>query len=231
VFAVAARYLNAGLCDAAVVGGVDSLCYTTLYGFDALELLSADPARPFARDRSGISIGEGAAFGLLVPGASTKTALLGAGESSDGHHMSSPHPDGLGAERAMSEALASAGLQPSEVDYLNLHGTGTLANDKVEAKAVARVFGSEIPCSSTKGATGHCLGAAGAVEALVCNLALEHQRLPGNVGTTVSDTELPLQIAAASTPAVLRCVLSNSFGFGGSNCSLVFGIADGVAVR
>jgi 3-oxoacyl-[acyl-carrier-protein] synthase-1 len=231
VFAVAARYLNAGLCDAAVVGGVDSLCYTTLYGFDALELLSAEPARPFARDRSGISIGEGAAFGLLVPGASTQTALLGAGESSDGHHMSSPHPDGLGAERAMSEALASAGLQPSDVDYLNLHGTGTLANDKVEAKAVARVFGREIPCSSTKGATGHCLGAAGAVEALVCNLALEHQRLPGNVGTTVSDTELPLQIAAASTPAVLRCVLSNSFGFGGSNCSLVFGIADGVAVR
>jgi 3-oxoacyl-[acyl-carrier-protein] synthase-1 len=224
VFAAAARYLAAGLCDAAVVGGVDSLCYTTLYGFSSLELLSARPARPFSRDRSGISIGEGAAFALLMPGGAGVTALLGAGESSDGFHMSSPHPEGLGAEWAMTQALASAQLQPGDIDYVNLHGTGTLANDHVEALTVARVIGGATPCSSTKGATGHCLGAAGAVEALICDLALEQQRVPANVGTTAAEVEHPLGLATVSAPATLRRVLSNSFGFGGSNCSLVFGV-------
>jgi 3-oxoacyl-[acyl-carrier-protein] synthase-1 len=229
VFAVAARYIAAGLCDAAVVGGVDSLCYTTLYGFASLELLSASPARPFARTRSGISIGEGAAFALVVPDGNGLTALLGTGESSDGYHMSTPHPDGLGAERAMTLALTSAQLQPGDIDYINLHGTGTSANDRVEALTVVRRFGRSTLCSSTKGATGHCLGAAGAVEALICDLALEHQRVPANVGTTAGDVEFSLALATASEPATLRSVLSNSFGFGGSNCSLVIGIKEALS--
>ncbi len=216
--------MAAGLCDAAVVGGVDSLCYTTLYGFASLELLSANPARPFARTRSGISIGEGAAFALLVPDGNGMTALLGTGESSDGYHMSTPHPDGLGAEQAMSLALTSAQLQPGDIDYVNLHGTGTSANDRVEALTVVRRFGRSTPCSSTKGATGHCLGAAGAIEALICDLALEHQRVPANVGTTAGDVEFSLALATTSEPATLQRVVSNSFGFGGSNCSLVIGI-------
>ncbi len=223
VFAVAARYIAAGLCDAAVVGGVDSLCYTTLYGFSSLELLSSQPARPFARDRSGISIGEGAAFALLMPDGAGATALLGAGESSDGYHMSTPHPQGLGAERAISQALDSAQLLPRDIDYINLHGTGTPANDHVEALTVARVFGSATPCSSTKGATGHCLGAAGAVEALICDLALEHQCVPANVGTTVAGVEPRIGLATVAVDSTLKRVLSNSFGFGGSNCALVFG--------
>lgn len=231
VFVTAARCLAAGLCDAAVVGGVDSLCYTTLYGFASLELLSELPARPFARDRTGMSIGEGAAFALLIPGSTGRTALFGAGESSDGHHMSTPHPDGFGAVQAMSDALESARLQREDIDYVNLHGTGTRANDKVEALALAKVFGRSIPCSSTKGATGHCLGAAGAVEALICDLALEHQRLPGNVGTRVGDFEVPLGLTPVSRAVSVTRVLSNSFGFGGSNCSLVFGSTDAVAGR
>ena len=225
VFATAARYLSSGLCDAAVVGGVDSLCYTTLYGFGSLELLSVHPARPFAADRSGISIGEGAAFALLDPGTSGSALLFGVGESSDGHHMSTPHPEGLGAIQAMRVALDSAHLRVDEVDYVNLHGTGTHANDRAEAMAIAQLFGRSPVCSSTKGATGHCLGAAGAVEALLCDLALQNCVVPGNVGTNQSDPELPIQVTCATTPADMRYVLSNSFGFGGSNCSLVLGKA------
>jgi 3-oxoacyl-[acyl-carrier-protein] synthase-1 len=231
VFAVAARYIAAGLCDAAVVGGVDSLCYTTLYGFASLELLSSQPARPFARDRSGISIGEGAAFALLVPDGAGTTELLGAGESSDGFHMSTPHPQGLGAERAISQALDSAQLQPRDIDYINLHGTGTPANDHVEALTVSRVFGSAMPCSSTKGATGHCLGAAGAVEALICDLALERQCVPANVGTTVAGVEPRIGLATVAFHTPLRRVLSNSFGFGGSNCALIFGAREALSQR
>jgi 3-oxoacyl-[acyl-carrier-protein] synthase I len=223
VFAVAARYLAAGMCDAAVVGGVDSLCYSTLYGFRSLELLSNRPAQPFARERAGISIGEGAAFALLVRDGRGHSALLGVGESSDGYHMSSPHPDGLGAERAMNEALANAGILASEIDYVNLHGTGTEANDAVEASTVARTFGQGLPCGSTKGATGHCLGAAGAIEALICDLSLEHQFLPGNTGTRPDEVAVPLNLVAFPREGRMERVLSNSFGFGGSNCSLIFG--------
>lgn len=222
VFAVAARYLATGICDAAIVGGADSLCYSTLYGFNSLELLSEAPARPFARDRAGISIGEGAAYALLVRDGSGTSALLGVGESSDGHHMSSPHPEGVGAERAMTAALASAGLQAADLHYANLHGTGTDANDAVEASTVARVLG-DVACGSTKGATGHCLGAAGAIEALICDLALEQQLLPGNVGAPAEDLAFPINLVTAARQGRVQRVLSNSFGFGGSNCSLVFG--------
>jgi len=225
VFATAARYLSAGLCDAAIVGGVDSLCFTTLYGFRSLELLSEEPARPFARDRAGISIGEGAAFALLVPGIAARSHLLGVGESSDVYHMSTPHPEVLGAIEAMNQALGRAGLNEDAIDYVNLHGTGTRANDRVESLAVAQTFGRALACSSTKGATGHCLGAAGAIEALICDLALEHQLVPGNVGIDLSDPELPLNVSLTSTARPLRRALSNSFGFGGSNCSLILGVA------
>ena len=227
VFAVAARQLASGLIDAAIVGGVDSLCLTTLYGFASLQLTSPTPCRPYDIARNGISVGEGAAFALLertpenfAPGA---VWLLGTGESSDAYHMSSPHPEGLGARMAMAAALDSAKLAPADIDYLNLHGTATPANDAAEGKAVAALFGDRVPCSSTKGATGHTLGAAGAVEAIVCALALNHDLLPGSPNTENLDPAIPLQYLLQSRPGKVRHALSNSFGFGGSNCSLVLG--------
>lgn len=227
VFAVAARQLASGLIDAAIVGGVDSLCLTTLYGFASLQLTSPTPCRPYDIARNGISVGEGAAFALLerapenpAPGA---ILLLGTGESSDAYHMSSPHPEGLGAQMAMAAALRSAELAPADIDYLNLHGTATPANDAAEGKAVAALFGDRVPCSSTKGATGHTLGAAGAVEAIVCALALNHDLLPGSPNTENLDPAIPLQYLLQSRPGKVRHALSNSFGFGGSNCSLVLG--------
>jgi len=226
VFATAARMIAAGACDAAVVGGVDSLCYTTLYGFNSLELLSPRPAQPLARTRSGISIGEAAAFAVLARDGDGAVVLLGTGESSDGYHMSTPHPDGIGAERAMREALAHARLPFDAIDYINLHGTGTPVNDAVEAAAIERLFGAATACSSTKGATGHCLGAAGAIEALICHIALEQQFMPGNVGTAVDELAFALDVPAAARAQPLRRAISNSFGFGGSNCTLVLGRAD-----
>ena len=227
VFAAAARQIEAGLIDAAVVGGVDSLCLTTLYGFASLELTSTRPCRPYDTERDGISVAEGAAFALLekppVPGKSV--LLLGYGESSDAYHMSSPHPDGLGARRAMAAALDSAGLAATEIDYLNLHGTATRNNDAAEGKAVASLFGDRVACSSTKGATGHTLGAAGAVEAVLCALALEHELLPGSPHTENLDPTIAIAYLHRPRFAPLRRVLSNSFGFGGSNCSLIFGRA------
>jgi 3-oxoacyl-[acyl-carrier-protein] synthase-1 len=227
VFAAAARWIAAGVIDAAVVGGVDSLCLTTLYGFNSLQLTSTGPCRPFDAARDGISIGEAAAFALLEPATAENSAenprLLGCGESSDAHHMSAPHPQGLGAQRAMHAALASAGLDAAQIDYLNLHGTGTPSNDLAEGLAVAEVFGSRLPCSSTKGSTGHTLGAAGALEAVICLLALEHGFIPGGVHCETPDPRMPIDYRTAPTTARLRHVLSNSFGFGGSNCSLIFG--------
>jgi 3-oxoacyl-[acyl-carrier-protein] synthase-1 len=235
VFGSARRMLEAGLIDAAVVGGVDSLCLTTLYGFNSLELLSRQPCKPFDIARNGISIGEAAAFALLertsgAPGPSPAfdddaVLLIGVGESSDAHHMSSPHPEGLGARLAMEQALAAGGVAASEIDYVNLHGTATPSNDASESRAVSALFGGT-PCSSTKGATGHTLGAAGALEAVIAALALRHQLLPAGINTTHPDPALALDYVLTSRKARLRTVLSNSFGFGGTNCSLVFGRAD-----
>jgi len=225
VFAAAARQLACGTIDAALVGGVDSLCLTTLYGFASLQLTSATPCRPYDAARNGISIGEGAAFALLERVQETPAGgallLLGFGESSDAYHMSSPHPDGLGARMAMAAALESARLRPDDIDYVNLHGTATPANDAAEGKAVAALFGDRVPCSSTKGATGHTLGAAGAVEAVVCALALSNDLLPGGVNTESLDPDIPVDYLLKSRPGRLRRALSNSFGFGGSNCSLI----------
>jgi 3-oxoacyl-[acyl-carrier-protein] synthase-1 len=226
VFGNAARMMAAGLIDAAVVGGVDSLCLTTLYGFNSLELLSSDICRPWDAGRRGLSIGEGASFALLERDADTPQGwLLGVGESNDGHHMSTPHPEGAGAIAAMRSALASAGRQPGDIDYINLHGTATPSNDAAEDRAVAAVFGTDTPCSSTKGATGHTLGAAGGVEAVISLLALQHGLMPGGLNVQTLDPELRLNYLRANREAPLRTILSNSFGFGGTNASLVLGAA------
>ena len=222
VFAAAARLMQADWIDAAIVGGVDSLCLTTLCGFSALELLSPHPCRPFDRARSGISIGEGAGFALLEARAQAPVYLLGAGESSDAHHMSTPHPEGLGARLAMCGALDSAGLTPDAVDYVNLHGTATRSNDPAEGRAVAGVFGNT-PSSSTKGWFGHLLGAAGIVESIVAMLAIEHGVLPGTLNTIDLDPECPNTVLLDNETRDIDIALSNSFGFGGSNCSVVFG--------
>jgi 3-oxoacyl-[acyl-carrier-protein] synthase I len=229
VFGSAYRMMAAGLIDAAVVGGVDSLCLTTLYGFHSLQLVSPLPCRPFDAARNGISIGEAAAFALLekAPASLDPDAVLflGIGESSDAYHMSSPHPEGRGAQAAMQQGLASAGLRPDDIEYINLHGTGTPSNDNAEARAVATVLGSNIPGSSTKGATGHALGAAGALEAVICALALQHGFMPGGLNTTAVDPSLGVRYLLENRRQKLSYVMSNSFGFGGSNCSLVLGRA------
>ena len=229
VFSSARRMLAAGLIDAAVVGGVDSLCLTTLYGFSSLGLISEQACRPFDVQRNGISIGEAAAFALLERTPQHLDAdavlLLGTGESSDAYHMSSPHPDGRGARMAMQDALQMAGLKSSEIDYINLHGTATQTNDAAESKAVQQVFGSLTPCSSTKGATGHTLGAAGGMEAVICALALQHGLLPAGLNSRQLDPALALAYLLENREQPVRRVISNSFGFGGTNCSLIFGRA------
>ena len=227
VFSSARRMMAAGLIDAALVGGVDSLCLTTLYGFNSLGLISEQACRPFDAQRNGISIGEAAAFALLEPVPENLDAdavlLLGIGESSDAYHMSSPHPEGLGARMAMQDALKMAALKPTDIDYINLHGTATQSNDAAEGKAVAAVFGSGTPCSSTKGATGHTLGAAGGVEAVICALVLQHGLLPAGLNTQQLDPTQNLDYVLANRGQPVARVLSNSFGFGGTNCSLIFG--------
>ena len=229
VFGSARRMMEAGLIDAALVGGVDSLCLTTLYGFHSLQLVSHLPCRPFDTARDGISIGEAAAFALLERAPDSLDAdavmLLGIGESSDAYHMSSPHPDGRGAKAAMLQALDTAGLQAADIDYINLHGTGTPSNDNAEARAVAAVLGSEVPASSTKGATGHTLGAAGALEAVICGLALQHGFMPAGLNTTAVDPSLGVRYLLENRHGKVGRVMSNSFGFGGSNCSLILGRA------
>jgi 3-oxoacyl-[acyl-carrier-protein] synthase I len=235
VFASARRMLEAGVIDAAVVGGVDSLCLTTLYGFNSLELLSTQPCKPFDIEHKGISIGEAAAFALIErPRDAVKRlrtlkdetiVLCGIGESSDAHHMSSPHPEGLGARHAMQEALVAAKLDARDIDYINLHGTATPGNDTSESLAVNALF-DRTPCSSTKGATGHTLGAAGALEAVISALALQHQFVPAGIHTTHPDPVLGLDYVLASRSTPVRAVLTNSFGFGGTNCSLIFARAD-----
>jgi 3-oxoacyl-[acyl-carrier-protein] synthase I len=227
VFGNALRMMAAGVCDAAVVGGVDTLCLTTLYGFNSLGLVSASPCRPYDVERNGISIGEGAGFALLEKTASPDSAdgilFLGIGESSDAYHMSSPHPEGQGAQLAMQRALDSAGLQPADIDYINLHGTATKANDASEGHAISMLFGDELPCSSTKGWTGHLLGAAGITEAIISMLAIEHGFMPGSLGTRQIDPALSCNYLIENRETGVDRVLSNSFGFGGSNCSLILG--------
>ena len=226
-FGNAARMIAQGLCDAAIVGGADSLCLTTLYGFHSLQLTAEGPCRPFDAARAGISIGEAAGF-ALVERADRGTggiALLGVGESSDAHHMSSPHPEGLGARLAMEKALAAAALAPEDIDYVNLHGTATRVGDAAEDQAVWGLFGDRTVCNSTKGQTGHTLGAAGIAEAIIAALCLEHGFVPPSPTTLELDPTLKSRYQVAASARPLRRVMSNSFGFGGSNCSLILGHA------
>ncbi|MEJ7747023.1 MAG: beta-ketoacyl-[acyl-carrier-protein] synthase family protein [Luteimonas sp.] len=259
VFAQASRLIEAGLADAALVGGVDTLCGSVLFGFNALELVSPEPCRPFDAQRRGLSLGEAGGFAVLervdaggfavlerIGENESGLQLRGYGESSDAHHMSTPHPEGLGAQHAMRDALARARVDAGAVGYLNLHGTATPANDKVEAFAVAQLFPATLHASSTKGWTGHTLGAAGIVESVFALIALEDGAMPGILNSVTPDAACGPQIkfhdgrfddgrfdnghfdngrfdaASADQP---RYAMNNSFGFGGNNCSLLFGRA------
>ena len=227
--ASAARLINMGMCDAVVTGGVDTLCAFTVAGFGALESVSAARCNSLSANRNGINIGEGAALFLMTPEPAA-VALCGWGEASDGHHMSAPDPAGSGARIAIAEALARAGIEASQIDYINLHGTATIQNDAMESRVVADLFGANVPVSSTKGLTGHTLGAAAAVEAAFCWLAMQDQnadgKLPAHLWDGQPDGALPsLNVAApgACLGRPLDFALSNSFAFGGSNAALVFG--------
>ena len=234
----AAQLIKAGICDAVIAGGVDIASDTALMGFGSLEAVSPEPANPFSKNRHGITMGEAAAFFVLsredLDG--NGIILAGYGESADAYHMTSPDPEGKGAAKAMEGALKSAGLSPTEIGYLNLHGTGTKFNDSMEAKAVDKIFGSyKVPCSSTKGTTGHTLGAAAALELAICFETLENSKLPAQRWDGVHDEELP-ELNFVSTPTSRAeggtgntgcgghppsICMSNSFAFGGANASLI----------
>ena len=224
VFAQAARLIAAGVVDAALVGGVDTLCGSVLFGFNSLQLVSPEPCMPFDARRVGLSLGEAGGFALLERCEPEQGGLQlrGYGESSDAHHMSTPHPQGLGARLAMADALARAGVDADAIGYLNLHGTATPANDQVEALAVAAMFPPQLHASSTKGWTGHTLGAAGIVESAFALLALDSGELPGTLNSREPDPGNGPQIRFDSARAPIRYAMNNSFGFGGNNCSLVF---------
>ncbi|TCV96267.1 3-oxoacyl-[acyl-carrier-protein] synthase-1 [Luteibacter rhizovicinus] len=231
VFASAERMIRLGLVDAAVVGGVDTLCDSVLFGFNSLELVSPEPCRPFDAGRRGISIGEAAGFALLerLEAAPDAPRLVGYGESSDAHHMSTPHPEGLGAELALRDALARAGLAPADIDYINLHGTASMKNDEVEAALITRTFPATTRASSTKGFTGHTLGAAGMLEAAITLLAMREGRVPGNINAEAPDPNCGPQMAWSAEKRDVRIALSNSFGFGGNNACLAFAAAERLA--
>ncbi len=219
------RLINGGLCDAVIVGGVDTLCRLTLRGFRSLELVSNKPCTPMDKKRQGISIGEAA--GLLVlekmhADNSHAMKVLSVGESSDAHHMSTPHPEGKGAALAMKNALQLAGLKADKIDYLNLHATATKINDSVEGRAVFSVFGDSVPCSGTKGITGHTLGAAGALETIIALTALQQQFIPGTQGLQELDDECQCQVIQSPLQTKnMQIAMSNSFGFGGNNASVI----------
>jgi 3-oxoacyl-[acyl-carrier-protein] synthase I len=224
-FVSARRLLDADVCDAVLVGGVDSLCQTTLRGFHSLGVLSNEACRPFGVARRGISIGEGGAFALLEKQGDGPALLIGAGETSDAYHMSSPDPTGAGAQAAMKLALAEARLSPGDLDYVNAHGTGTKLSDAAEARAISALLGNEVPVASTKGFTGHLLGAAGATEAIFAIVSIEHGFLPSSLGSEPVDPDIDVCIHRGLRAARVRTVLSNSFAFGGANASVLFGAA------
>lgn len=219
----AVQLIEAGVCDAVVAGGVDSLCLISLNGFESLQLVSRAPCKPCDADRNGLSLGEGAALTIVERDAAGGVRICGAGESSDGVSMSTPPEDGAGAAVAMRAALRNGGVAADQVGYVNLHGTATPANDTAECTAVLDVFGSDTPASSLKGMIGHTLGAAGAVEAVMCAIALEENLVPGNVGLERLDPVITCNVVPQTKPANYTHVLSNSFGFGGSNCALLLG--------
>jgi len=229
-FISAAGLLRAGICDAAIVGGAEALCATTYAGFRSLRVVDGEPCRPFDQERKGMSLGEGAAFFVLErePGelGGDSPFLAGVGASLDAHHMTAPDPDGTGSELAMRAALDDAGLEPGGIGYINLHGTGTPLNDASEAASVARLFGRDVSCSSTKGGAGHLLGAASAFEIAISLAVLETGLLPANVNLQTADPELGISpLAEARQVDPPGFVMSNSFGFGGNNTAVVLGRA------
>ena len=235
----AAELIKSGICDAAIAGGIDIASDTTLDGFASLEAISEKITNPFSKNRSGITLGDGAAFFVLskepLDDSFPAITLWGYGESCDAHHMTSPDPSGTGAKKAIEKALANAKITPEEVDYVNLHGTGTKFNDSMEAIAINAVFGSrKVPCSTTKPITGHTLGAAGALELAVCQLAITENRgkttpaLPPQIWDGVFDEEMPkLDFISKNSNlpnSEIKICLSNSFAFGGANACLVIGL-------
>ncbi|HET8934798.1 MAG TPA: beta-ketoacyl synthase N-terminal-like domain-containing protein [Polyangiales bacterium] len=223
VFGSAQRLLGAGIVDAVLVGGIDTLCQVTVRGFHSLGILSAEACRPFARERDGTSIGEGGALFLIERGVAAAVSLCGVGECSDAHHMTQPAPDGSGAAAAMRLALEDAGLDASQIDHLNAHGTGTQLNDAAEARAIESVLGLRVPVVSTKGATGHMLGAGAAMEAVFALAAIERGLIPPSLGCEPRDPEIKLAISEGVREHACRYVMSNALAFGGSNASVIFG--------
>lgn len=219
----ARRLMAAGVIDAAIVGGVDGLCFTTVRGFHSLGVLASEPSRPFGQDRPGMNIGEGAALLLLEREGEGAARVLGVGESSDAYHSSSPDPEGRGAALAMQRALDEAGLDASAVDHVNAHGTGTKHNDVSEAKAIVSLFRHRVPVVSTKGYTGHTLGACGATETLFALLAIEQGWIPASVGAEPIDPDVEAHVATERLEQPCRLVMSNAFAFGGNNCSVLLG--------
>jgi len=225
------RLLESGLADIVIAGGVDSLCKMTINGFNALESISSTHTQPFQASRCGINIGEGAAL-FIMSKMPDEVALTGFGESSDAHHISAPHPDGEGASQAMLAALARASLSKHEISYINLHGTGTMQNDAMEAKAVAQVFSKTTPCSASKQLHGHCLGAAGAIEAGLCWLLLSDMNkenhypkmnISGDIDASLEQVNLLCESPQPnqhSNQTICHC-MSNSYAFGGNNASLI----------
>ncbi|MGR5266358.1 beta-ketoacyl-ACP synthase [Vibrio astriarenae] len=221
----ASKLISAGLCDAVICGGVDTLCHLTVNGFDSLEQVSDKPCRPFDADREGINVAEGGAL-LIVTAEKSDIGLAGYGESSDAHHLSSPMPCGSGARRAMEMALESADLDAHQVDYINAHGTSTEQNDAMESRAIADLFGLKVAVSSTKALTGHCLGAAGAVEAALSCLILRHKEFPlppqWPTERVIDNNMAPINVITEACCCEPQVVMSNSFAFGGNNAVLVF---------
>lgn len=225
VFATAARWLQAGVVDAVLVGGADTLCLSVLHGFHSLQLVSQQPCRPFDTARDGINLGEAAGFALLARTddvAGCRIRLAGYGESSDAHHMSHPHPEGAGARLAIEQALTRAQLQPADIGYINLHGTASRANDHIEGNLIGQMFGPQTLASSTKGWTGHTLGAAGILEGIFALEALASGLVPGTLNLQQLDPEIAMTMIADNTQASLQHVMTNSFGFGGNNACLIF---------
>lgn len=222
-FASARRLIAAGMLDAAIVGGLDTLCTMTLCGFQSLQAMDKVPCRPFSSERAGISIGEGGALALVERDGDARVLIEAVGETSDAYHISAPHPEGRGAHGAMLQALAQAGIDADAVDHVNAHGTGTRLNDSAEAKAIHAVFGDRVPVVSTKGYTGHTLGAAGAIEFAFAASAIEEGWIPPSIHADPRDPEIVVNVNTERTEGRFRRVLSNSFAFGGNNVSVLVG--------
>jgi len=227
VFATAARWLKTEIVDAVLVGGVDTLCLSVLHGFDSLQLVSEKPCRPFDQGRDGINLGEAAGYAILMRKEDVQNScgieLLGYGESSDAYHMSHPHPDGLGAKLSMQQAVEMAAIDPAKVDYINLHGTSSRANDRIEGQLISYLFPKSTRCSSTKAWMGHTLGAAGITEAIIALDTIKTGVIPGSMNLNQLDEAVDITIEAENVRQTVNIAMTNSFGFGGNNCSLIFG--------